>query len=73
MAIPAEAVMPIEDDTVVFVPVEGDPEKFRRKDVIVGQAVGGWAPVLSGLAEGDKIVVRGAFILKAQFSKPPEE
>jgi cobalt-zinc-cadmium efflux system membrane fusion protein len=73
VAAPAEAVMPFEDETIVFVPVEGEPEKFKRKDVGVGPAVGGWVPVLSGLAEGDKIVVRGAFILKAQLSKPPEE
>jgi cobalt-zinc-cadmium efflux system membrane fusion protein len=74
LSIPDEAVQTVEGETVVFVPVEGGEETFARRAVKVGEPVGGLVPVLSGLHEGDKVVTRGAFVLKAELAKPePEE
>ena len=73
LAVPDDAVVTLEDEHVVFLPVEGDSGKFKKQEVQVGQSVGGWTPIESGLKEGEKIVVRGATIIRAQFNKPPEE
>jgi len=72
VALPSDAVVTIEDDTLVFVPVEGEKGKFKRRDVKAGEGVGGWTQILSGLKEGEPVVVRGAIILKAQLAKPQE-
>jgi cobalt-zinc-cadmium efflux system membrane fusion protein len=34
-----------------------------------GSAVGGYVPVLSGLKEGEPVVVSGTFVLKADLGK----
>ena len=73
LVVPDDAVVTLEDEHVVFLPVEGDSGKFKKQEVQVGQTVGGWTQVESGLKEGEKIVVRGATIIRAQFNKPPEE
>jgi cobalt-zinc-cadmium efflux system membrane fusion protein len=72
LAVPADAVMQVEDESIVFVPGDG-PGKYKRVDVKVGPSAGGWTPILAGLREGDNVVTRGAVILKAQLSKPAEE
>lgn len=69
LAVPREAVMTVEGAPSVFVPVPGEPNTFARREVVVGPAVGGMAPVLSGLAEGEPVVVSGVFILKADLGK----
>lgn len=71
LAVPDEVVQTIDGQTVVFVP--GEPNKFKRVDVKTGPTVDGWTPILSGLKEGDKIVVDGVFILKAHLAKPAAE
>jgi len=73
LAVPDDAVQSIEGEPAVFVPVEGEEDAFEKKNVKVGEAVGGLVPVESGLKEGDKVVVEGAFVLKAELSKPKEE
>ena len=72
LAIPDEAVISIENETVVFVPA-AEEGLFKKTEVKLGPLVGGWHQVLSGLKENDKIVVEGAFILKAHLLKPEEE
>jgi cobalt-zinc-cadmium efflux system membrane fusion protein len=72
-AVPDGAVQTIEGESVVFVPVEGEEETFEKRVVKVGEAVGGFVPVESGLHEGEKVVTEGAFVLKAELSKPAEE
>jgi cobalt-zinc-cadmium efflux system membrane fusion protein len=73
LAVPDDAVQTVEGEPAVFVPVEGEEGSFEKKAVKVGEAVGGLVPVESGLKEGDKVVVEGAFVLKAELSKPTEE
>jgi cobalt-zinc-cadmium efflux system membrane fusion protein len=73
LAVPDGAVQTIEGEPTVFVPVEGEQDTFEKREVKVGESVGGLLPVESGLKEGDKVVVEGAFVLKAELSKPNEE
>jgi cobalt-zinc-cadmium efflux system membrane fusion protein len=73
LSIPDDAVQTIEGETAVFVPVEGEEGTFVKKVVKVAEPVGGFVVVESGLHEGDKVVTEGAFVLKAELSKPAEE
>ncbi|HEV8379092.1 MAG TPA: efflux RND transporter periplasmic adaptor subunit [Tepidisphaeraceae bacterium] len=72
LAIPDEAVVNIENESVVFIPSDQEGI-FKKVEVKLGPVVGGWRQVLSGLKENDKVVAEGAFILKAHLLKPEEE
>ena len=67
VAVPDGAVLMIDGTTCVFVPI-GDGA-FEKRPVAVGPAVGGWVPIVSGLGDGDAVVVSGGFILKAELGK----
>lgn len=70
LAVPESALVTWEKRTVVFVEErQGDTAIFRPKPVTVGAVQGGHAPVLSGVAAGETIVVQGAFLLKADLGK----
>ena len=51
----------------------GEPNAFARRPVVVGERVGALVPILDGLAEGDRVVTRGVFILKADLGKAGAE
>jgi cobalt-zinc-cadmium efflux system membrane fusion protein len=68
-ALPADAVMEVEGEMSVFVPVEGEPNTFARRAVRVGERVGDFYPVMDGVSVGDEVVVAGTFILKADLGK----
>lgn len=69
VAVPEEAVLTVEGRTSVFIPVEGEPNTFAPRQVTVGRPVNGFVPIQSGLNAGDRVVVAGAFILKAELGK----
>lgn len=69
LAVPDEAIQTVEGRPAVFVPVGGEQNTFAMRAITVGKPVGGWVPVLSGLTEGDRIVVAGTFVLKADLGK----
>lgn len=69
LAVPEEAVQIVEGGPAVFVPVEGEPNTFARRSVTVGRPTGGMVQVMSGLEAGEKLVVSGSFILKAELGK----
>lgn len=69
VAVPDAAVQTVEGGPAVFVPVKGEPNTFAKRAVTVGPSVGGLAPILSGLDEGEEFVAEGAFILKADLGK----
>jgi multidrug efflux pump subunit AcrA (membrane-fusion protein) len=69
LAVREGAVQTIEGQSTVFVPVKGEENRFAPQAVKAGPAVNGMIPILGGLREGDQVVMRGAFILKAEMGK----
>jgi len=67
LAVPEEAIQNLEGEKVVFIREEGDI--FAVRHVLVGYKIGNNRIITQGLSEGDRIVVRGAFYLKAEISK----
>ena len=65
--VPASAVQRDGDQALVFVP-RGERE-FEARKVKLGEELGDWFEVLSGLSEGETVVTTGAFALKAESKK----
>jgi cobalt-zinc-cadmium efflux system membrane fusion protein len=70
-----EKVLTVSDASVqreggkTFVFVEKGEGSFEKREVQIGPEVSGLYPVQSGLAEGEKVVTKGAFILKSETLK----
>jgi multidrug efflux pump subunit AcrA (membrane-fusion protein) len=65
--VPEEAMQDINGQSVVF--VTRDDTHFRAQAVNVGLHSGGRAQITSGLSQGDRIVVSGAFMVKSDMLK----
>ncbi len=65
IAVPAAAVMRHEGKAFVFVP-DGEG-RFRRRDIETGIETDTLVEVTRGLAEGEEVVSRGAFLLKSRL------
>jgi cobalt-zinc-cadmium efflux system membrane fusion protein len=63
LAVPRSAITDVAGKTVVFVRV-GDDE-FETHEVTVGDGSAGKVRILSGLREGEPVVVEGAFTVKS--------
>lgn len=64
--VPSDAIVDIEGQRSVFVPTD---EGFEPRPVEPGERSNGFTQILSGLADGEVIVIEGAFTLKAQLEK----
>lgn len=64
VVIPAEAVLHDDEGAIVFVR-RGD--QFERRVVEVGTRENGGVAILHGLSEGEQVVTRGAYQLKAKL------
>jgi len=62
LTVPASAVLSRDNKSFVYV-VNAD-NTVAARDVKTGERIGGYAEVLSGLSEGEAVVVRGAGFLK---------
>jgi RND family efflux transporter MFP subunit len=62
LAIPASAVIEEAGRPVAFVQVSG--ETFEKRDLALGIRDGNWVQVLEGLAEGERVVTRGAYAVR---------
>lgn len=62
LAVPREAVLLLQGASAVF-KLEG--EDFKPQAVQTGVTRGGWVEITAGLAEGDRVAVKGAFSLKS--------
>ena len=67
LAIPEDAVQDLDGKKVVFV-AESESE-FGARLVQAGRLAGGMIEIVSGLKEGDRYAVKGAFILKSELKK----
>jgi multidrug efflux pump subunit AcrA (membrane-fusion protein) len=62
VAVPASAVLDENGIAVVFVMKDG--ESFERRPVRVGVRDGDWIEVVEGLEPGQRVVSRGAYLVK---------
>ncbi|MPY90142.1 MAG: efflux RND transporter periplasmic adaptor subunit [Luteitalea sp.] len=67
LSVPTAAVQRLGDAWVAFVP--RDDGRFEMRDVGRGRDLGGEVEILSGLRTGERVVVQGAFVLKAEAEK----
>ena len=58
MAIPDAAIVEESGQPVAFVQVSG--ETFQKRELTLGIRAGNWVQVLSGVAEGERVVTKGA-------------
>ena len=70
LAIPASSVVRDLGQDVVFVVHSG--ETMQRREVELGIRDGGWVEVLSGLEEGERLIVEGAYRVKLASASPAE-
>jgi len=66
LTIPSTAVLQDKGETVVFVQL--DPQRFERRAVKLDSESGDLLKVRDGLREGDRVVVRGSFVLKSELA-----
>jgi cobalt-zinc-cadmium efflux system membrane fusion protein len=64
LVVPADGVATLDGQTVAFVPGR-EPNTFRPRPIALGRRAGGYFEVRSGLDEGTRIAVSGAFTLKS--------
>jgi len=71
LSVPSDAIQQINDADVVFVLTE--PGHFAIRPVRAGATSAGRTSILEGIQPGEKIVVRGSFVLKSQLLKSTME
>jgi len=67
LTVPVAAVQRVRNEWCVFLPK--DDRTFEIRRIGRGRDLGGEVEVLSGLGAGDRVVVDGAFLLKAQAER----
>jgi len=67
VAVPEDALQDLDGKKVVFV-AENETE-FAARQVQAGRAAGGMIEIVSGLKEGERYAIKGAFILKSEVKK----
>ncbi|HEX2641482.1 MAG TPA: efflux RND transporter periplasmic adaptor subunit [Thermoanaerobaculia bacterium] len=67
VTVPARALQRMDDQWVVFLPREAG--RFEARPVQRGRDLGNEVAVLAGLKPGDRVVVEGAFVLRAEAEK----
>jgi len=67
LAVPAASLQRVSGQWVVFLP--RDEDTFEIRAVGRGRDLGGEVEILSGLKQGETVVVEGAFLLKAQAER----
>ena len=65
VTVPTEAVEREGAQAFVYVPVDGQPRTYARREVLLGEATGDRVEVASGLTPGETVVVDGVFALKS--------
>ncbi len=65
--VPQEALQELSGQNVVF--LAGGEGRFQLRAVETGARVGGMVTIISGLKPEDRVVTRGAFVLKSEMLK----
>ncbi|MBL8862331.1 MAG: efflux RND transporter periplasmic adaptor subunit [Planctomycetes bacterium] len=65
LCVPTSAVLDSGTRQIVY--VERSRGLFEPREVVLGPRVGELLPVLGGLAEGERVVTRGGFLIDSQF------
>ena len=68
VAIPASAIVQQDGLSVAFVQLDG--EHFEKRVLELGVRDGDWVEVLQGLRLGDRVVTRGAYLVRLAGSAP---
>lgn len=69
VCVPREAVYDDEGNQVVFVQLAG--ESFEKREIKTGPESFGWVSVLSGLKVGERVVTKGAYLVKLAGTSTP--
>ena len=64
---PAESVIKINNADFVF--VQKDDSTFEKRSVVIGSTQDEMVEIKEGLAEKEKVVVKGSFYLKSELLK----
>jgi cobalt-zinc-cadmium efflux system membrane fusion protein len=67
LAVPEEAMQDLDGKQVIF--VAENEAVFAARQVQAGRLAGGMIEIVSGLKEGERYAVKGAFILKSEIKK----
>ncbi len=67
LAIPRSAVQRDGTERICF--VEEEPGHYERREVVIGEAGPVYLEIRAGLSEGERVVTRGAFVLKSEVGK----
>jgi Cu(I)/Ag(I) efflux system membrane fusion protein len=65
LAVPASAVLDSGTRRIVY--VETSRGLFEAREVVLGPRTSEFFPVLKGVAEGERVVTRGGFLIDSQF------
>lgn len=67
LAVPEAAVQDDEGRTVVF--VQTGERTFARREVVTGERAAGLVEITRGLADGERVVTSGSFLLESELRK----
>ncbi len=62
LAVPDGAIVEEDGRPIAFVQVGG--ETYQKRDLAIGIRDGNWVQVLSGIAEGERVVTKGAYAVR---------
>ena len=68
LSVPEDALQDVDGNKVLFV-VDDKGVEFKPRKVEPGRITGGMVEIVSGLKEGDRYAIKGAFILKSELKK----
>ncbi|RDH90617.1 MAG: efflux RND transporter periplasmic adaptor subunit [endosymbiont of Seepiophila jonesi] len=70
VAVPRSAIVDDGGQDVVYVMLDG--ESFERRPLRLGLRDGGWVEVREGLSAGERVVIRGAYLVRLAAASPAE-
>ena len=68
LSVPEDALQDVDGNKVIFV-VDDKGVEFVPRKVEPGRTAGGMVEIVSGLKEGERYAIKGAFILKSELKK----